>query len=340
MQTEFYVGLDLHSTNTYVGVLDEQERRVLKGKFPNKLEVILAVLEPHREHVVGVVVESTYNWYWLVDGLMRAGFDVRLMNPTKASAHSGLKYTDDKHDARWIASLLALGILPEGHIMPVEERGLRDLLRRRLYLVHKRTAHLLSLKGIFARSTGKQVSAEDIQKWDCEEIREVIGDPLVVESITVMLPVVRVLTAQIKVVEKRVLEIGKLRNEFRLLQTAPGIGKVLSLTIMCETGDIRRFAGVGNYASYCRCVPSDRMSNFKRKGRGNRKNGNKYLSWAFSEAAHHAIRFEPLAKRYYDRKRARSHLMVASRALANKMARACYYVLRDQVPFDPARAFC
>jgi len=335
-----YCGIDLHSNNSYVAVLDEERRDVDCRRLRNELPAVLGFLEPYKEELEAIAVESTYNWYWLVDGLMRAGFDVRLMNPTKATAHRGLKYTDDKHDARWIACLLALGILPEGHIMPVEERGLRDLLRRRLYLVQKRTAHLLSLKGIFARSTGKQVSVADIQKWDCEAIREVIDDPLVVESITIMLPVVRVLTAQINAVEKRALEIGKLRDEFGLLQTAPGIGQVLALTIMCETGDIRRFSGVGNYASYCRCVPSDRMSNFKRKGSGNRKNGNKYLSWAFSEAAHHAIRFEPLAKRYYDRKRARSHLMVASRALANKMARACYYVLRDQVPFDPARAFC
>jgi transposase len=190
-----------------VAVLDGERRDVECRRVRNELPAVSGFLEHYKEAIEAIGVESTYNWYWLVDGLMRAGFDVRLMNPTKATAHRGLKYTDDKHDARWIASLLALGILPEGHIMPVEERGLRDLLRRRLYLVHKRTAHLLSLKGIFARSTGKQVSIEDIQEWDCEAIREVIDDPLVVESIAVMLPVVRVLTTQIKALEKRALEI-------------------------------------------------------------------------------------------------------------------------------------
>jgi transposase len=123
------------------------------------------------------------------------------------------------------------------------------------------------------------------------------------------------------------------------LRTAPGIGQVIALTIMCETGDIARFPKVGNYGSYCRCVKSEKTSNNKRKGKGNRKNGNKYLSWAYSEAAHHAARFEPRAKHYLDRKRSRSHPMVAARALANKMARGCYYVMRDQVAFDPSRAF-
>jgi transposase len=165
-------------------------------------------------------------------------------------------------------------------------------------------------------------------------------DPHVAESVASMLPVVRVITAQIKAIEKTVMETGKLRDEFSLLRTAPGIGEVIALTIMCETGDIRRFPGVGNYGSYCRCVNSVRISNNKKKGKGNRKNGNKYLSWAYSEAAHHAVRFEPRAKRYFDRKKSQSHQMVAARALANKMARACYFVLRDQVAFDPSRTFC
>ena len=147
------------------------------------------------------------------------------------------------------------------------------------------------------------------------------------------------LNDQIKILEKEALKLAKLRDEFRQVQTVWGIGKVLGLTIMCETSDIRRFPKVGNYSSYCRCVKSERRSNDKKKGAGNRKNGNKYLSWAYAEAAHHAVRHEPLAKRYHARKRSRSHPMVAWRALSNKLARGCYYVLRDQVPFDPARTF-
>jgi len=335
-----YCGIDLHSNNNFVAIQDGAYEDVVCRRLRNDLGAVLKFLEPYREELEAIAVESTFNWYWLVDGLKEAGYDMRLVNTTKASDYSGMKYTDDRHDARWIAHLLALGILPEGYIMPPQERGLRDLLRRRSYLVHQRTSLYLSVKTIFARSNCQKVTTHDIRSWDFETVRRMFDDPHVAESVVAMLPVVRVVTAQIKGVEKIALETGKLRDEFRYLLTAPGIGDILALTIMCETGDISRFRKVGNYGSYCRCVKSERFSNNKKKGKGNRKNGNKYLSWAYSETAHHAKRFEPLAKRYFDRKKSHSHPMVAARALANKMARACYYVMRDQVPFDSSRTFC
>jgi transposase len=120
--------------------------------------------------------------------------------------------------------------------------------------------------------------------------------------------------------------------------TVPGIQKILGLTIMYETGPIERFAKVGNYASYCRCVGSKRLSNDKVKGKGNRKNGNKYLCWAYVEAAHHALHYE-YVKRYYQRKMVKTNMVVARKAIAHKLARACYHIIRDQVKFDPARVF-
>ena len=335
-----YCGIDLHSNNSYLSIRDEAHEDIACRRLRNDLSKILEFLEPYRGELRAIAVESTFNWYWLVDGLKDAGYDVRLVNTTKASDYSGMKYTDDRHDARWIAHLLTLGILPEGYIMPRQERGLRDLLRKRSFLVHHRTSLYLSVKSIFARSRRENISTQEIKNLDSEAVRRMFDDPHVAESVTAMLPVVRVVTAQIKAVEKTVVETGKLRDEFSLLLTAPGIGEVIALTIMCETGDIGRFPGVGNYGSYCRCVNSVKISNNKKKGKGNRKNGNKYLSWAYSEAAHHAVRYEPRAKRYFNRKKSHSHQMVAARALANKMARACYFVLRDQVPFDPSRTFC
>ena len=118
-----------------------------------------------------------------------------------------------------------------------------------------------------------------------------------------------------------------------------GIGEILAQTIVLETGDITRFATVGNYASYCRCVRSTKLSNGKRKGRGNVKNGNPYLEWAYMEAAQFAMRFSPTVQRFYQRKAAKSHLMVARKSVAHKLARACFYVMRDQVPFEVAKAF-
>lgn len=336
---QMYCGIDLHSNNSVVAIKNRALEDIVCRRLRNDLGQVLKFLEPYREDIVTVAVESTYNWYWLVDGLKEAGFDIRLVNTTRASRFSDMKYTDDKHDARWIAQLLALGILPEGYIVAPEERGVRDLLRRRAFLVRKRTAHLLSLRTLAERSTGRRVATADIQQWTTQTVSALFDDPMVAETMAVMLPVVRVMNTQIKKVEKRVLAETKLRDEFRLLKTAPGIGNILALTIMCETVDIKRFAKVGNYVSYCRCAKTEHTSNNKKKGVGNRKNGNRYLSWAYSEAAHHARRHDPQAKRYFARKSSRSHHMVAKRALASKISRACYYVLRDQTPFDPSRAF-
>lgn len=140
-------------------------------------------------------------------------------------------------------------------------------------------------------------------------------------------------------IEKTAKQRIKLKPQFSLLLSVSGIGQILGLTIMLETGDIGRFDKVGNYASYCRCVGSERISNGKRKGRGNTKNGNKYLAWAFVEAANFAVRYNPRIKRYYQRKRAKCDGVVAITTIAHKLARACYYILRDQVPFDQERAF-
>ena len=119
----------------------------------------------------------------------------------------------------------------------------------------------------------------------------------------------------------------------------PGIGKILALTIMLETGPISRFAQVGNYVSYCRKVSSQWSSNGKTKGKGNKKNGNKYLAWAFSEAAELARRLDASARTYYHRKMQKTNFMIAHAALAHKLARAAYYILRDHVPFMPEKLF-
>ncbi len=278
---ELYCGIDLHSNNSYLVVLEAGGRRHFARRLPNDLGLILAALAPFRDRLTGVVVESTCNWYWLVDGLMAAGYRLHLANPAAMKPYAGLKQVDDRSDADWLARSLALGILPEGYIYPAAERPLRDLLRRR--------------------------------------------------------------SQQVALVERAALERVRPRDDFqRLLGVrgiGPGIGKALALTILLETGEIGRFPKVGNYASYCRLVESKWISNAKLKGAGNVKCGNKYLAWAYMEAAHFAVRYEPRAKRYYARKMARSNVMLAKKAVAHKMARGCYYVLRDGTPFDPKRCF-
>jgi len=149
----------------------------------------------------------------------------------------------------------------------------------------------------------------------------------------------RWLEEAIDVLEHEIQKQLKPRLEYQLLTTVPGIGRALGSTIALETGDIGRFPGPGHYASYARCVKSEKISNNKMKGRGNAKNGNKYLAWAFMEAAHYAAIWSPPIKRYYQRKQARSHILVAKKAVANKLARACYHMLSRQEAFDVNRAF-
>jgi transposase len=312
---------------------------VAERRLGNDVRNYLRFLEPYREELVAIGVESTYNWYWLVDSLNESSYKMRLMNPSKASNFKELKYTNDRHDAAWIAKMLALGIMPEGYIMPPEERSLRDLLRRRSFMVSKRGSFLKSMQNVIARSAGRQVSSDELLKWDADMIRASLTDPLVADSVLLLVPVVRTLTAQIHALERIAMQEGKLREEFAVLQTVRGIGNVLALTIMCETGDIGRFRSAGNYVSYCRWAPTDRVSNNKSKGKGNKKNGNKYLSWAYSEAGHYARIHDPIVRRYYQRVVKRSHPMVAKAKVAAKLARGCFYVLRDQVPFDSQRAF-
>ena len=103
---KLYAGIDLHSNNSMIAIIDEQDRVVLQKRFPNTLQQILLALASFKQRLLGVVVESTYNWYWLVDGLMEAGYAVHLANPAAIVQYEGLKYSADEHDARWLAHLL------------------------------------------------------------------------------------------------------------------------------------------------------------------------------------------------------------------------------------------
>ena len=259
-----------------------------------------------------------------MDGLQENGYRMHLANPSAIQQYEGLKHTDDKWDALWLAQLLLLGILPEGYIYPKAERPVRDLLRRRLLFVRHRTAHILSLQSMVQRCCGHGISANEIKKLTLPEASALFSDPQLGLTARFQVETIGFLTQQIRAIEKAVLPQVKLRPEFEILLTIPGIGQILALTIMLEVGDIRRFAKAGNYASYCRCVKSQKLSDTKKKGEGNRKNGNRYLSWAYVEAANFAVRHSPRAKAFYQRKCAKTKNVVALKALANKLARASF----------------
>ena len=334
-----YAGIDLHSTNSFLGIIDENDRKIYKKKLPNTLDLVLDELKPYKKHLAGVVVESTFNWYWLVDGLMDNGYLVHLANPSAIKQYEGLKYTDDQWDSFWLAHMLRLNILPEGYIYPKDERPLRDLLRRRLLFVKQRTSHILSLESMMSRNLGLRMSSNKIKQLKEEDAESIFDDPHLVMAAANNIAAIRFLDKRIKALEKEVKAQIKLRDEFKCLLTISGIGDILGFTIMLEVGDIRRFPKVGNYCSYCRCVKSERLSNEKKKGVGNKKNGNKYLAWAYVEAAQFARRYCEHAQKFYQRKMSKTNAVVATKALSNKVARASYYVMRDQVPYDPEKLF-
>jgi len=335
---KLYCGIDLHSNNHYVSIIDEQNKRLKEKRISNELAKTLTLLEPYRGDLQGIAIESTFNWYWLVDGLMDAGYSVSLVNTSAVKQYEGLKHTDDQSDAFWLAHLLLLDILPTGYIYPKKMRALRDLLRKRMQLVQCRTSHVISAQAQVWRSTSKRLKSRDIKQCSDELLADIDEHNLFL-AIQSNLAVIQTLNTQIETLEAVIMPQCKDLPEYELLKTVFGIGDILSQTILLETGDIRRFHQVGNYASYCRCVDSKKTSNGKKKGVGNKKNGNKYLAWAYMEAANHAIRFYDQANRFYQRKTAKRNAILARKALAHKLARASYYVMRDKVPFQPERLF-
>jgi transposase len=337
---KLYAAFDLHANNNFHAVMDQDGRRVFQKKLPNDLEVILEVLKPRQSEVVGIVVESTYNWYWLVDGLMGVDYRVHLANPSAIKKYEGLKHSDDRHDAFWLADLLRLGILPEGYIYPKGERPVRDLLRKRGHLVRLRTSLILSLENIIMRNYGRRLGVNDIKRLREDRVSPLFeGNEDMALAGMVSKETIDFLTRQIHTIERAVEGKVKLKEPYRYLLTLPGVGRVLALTIMMETGPLDRFHKVGNYVSYCRKVSSHWTSNGKKKGKGNKKSGNRYLAWAYSEAAQLGRRFDPQARAYYNRKMHKTNFMVAHSALSHKLARVAYFVMRDQVPFRPEKLF-
>jgi transposase len=333
------VGIDLHSNNAMCGLMDEKGQRLVHQKLPCDLPTILRLLEPYRDRIATIAVESTFNWYWLVDGLQDHGYHVVLANPAGRQPFRGKKHTDDVSDAYFLAELLRLEILPTGHLYERHTRPVRDLLRRRLLLVHQRTTLILSFKSLHERTLGQRLPLARVKAMTVQDAQACFTAPadqlLSGQQITLM----GYLTDSIAKLEQHILGVAGHWSTYRRVQELPGVGKILGLTIALETGEVGRFADAGNFASYCRCVKSRRTSNSKKKGENNRKCGNRYLAWAFVEAAHFACRHDEACRRFYDRKRQQTNPIIATKALACKLAKAAWHVMAKDVPYDPTRVF-
>jgi transposase len=334
-----FCGIDLHSNNSFLVISGENDKVLYSRRHPNNLEEICSVLSPYKTNLFGVVVESTFNWYWLVDGLMDAGYTVHLANTTAIKQYDGLKHRGDESDARHLAHILRLGLLPEGHIMPKAERAVRDLARKRMQLVQQRTTQIVSIETCLAQQTGARISGNSVKQLTASDINAMPIGAVEALGMKANLAVMQALQIQIVGIEKTLAKHCRRQAGYRLLNSVSGIGPVLAAVILLETGNIKRFDDVGNYASYCRCVGSAYLSNGKKKGEGNTKNGNRYLAWAYVEAANFAIRYNDEARRFYQRKKAKRNSIVAIKAVAHKLARACFHMLRTGEQFSVERCF-
>src|SRR5712691_9283984 len=220
---KLYGAMDLHSSNNVTVLIDEQDEIVYQKRLPNDLPLILEQLSPYASAIQGIVVESTYNWYWLVDGLMEKDHVVHLANTAAIQQYEGLKYTDDHSDARWLAHMLRLGILPEGYIYPRHERAVRDLLRKRGQLVRQRTANLLSIQNLITRNTGSSISGNRIKQLTVGEVERLLPEAMLALAVKSNLAVLQGLEEQIERIEAVGLAHLKLREGFQPLLTVSGI---------------------------------------------------------------------------------------------------------------------
>jgi transposase len=332
-------GIDLHSNNLMIGLINQDGTRVAHRKLACDLKAVEEFLRPYKSQLQSMAVESTFNWYWLVDGLRQLNYSIDLANPAKIEQYHGMKHVDDKDDAYHLAELQRLKILPKAHVYDPKLRPVRDLLRRRTMLVHQRTALLLSFKSLYARTTGQALDLSAVKQMEPAQAAKLYDHPANQLIARVQAEHMQSLEKSIRLLEKAVLDCAHELPLYERLLTIPGIGRVLGMTITMEVGDIKRFKTDGDFASYCRTVDAKRLSNGKAKADNNQKCGNAYLAWALVEAANFARRFDEPCRRWYDRKAAKTSKVLATKALACKLAKAAWHMMSGNTPYDTARIF-
>lgn len=342
---DLYCGIDLGARRSNVCVVDAEGGIRFERGVENELASMSALFASFGG-TMHVVVESTFNWYWLADGLSEHGYSVTLAHPLALRAITGARVKTDKRDARTLAQLHRLGAIPRAAIVPKPQRTIRDIMRRRIHLVRQRATELGSLRRIFLRD-GRLEEA----RWRAEHIVALDADVVVthpLEQLEVRQHRERYawLTEQIDAIERAVVVEAKAVDAagFKLLQTMPGISTILALTILFEVGDIARFRSAKAFSSYCRVVPGIYQSGSVKRRRGAQsKQGNPYLKWAFNQAALHAVRNYAAARRCFDKHLA-AHAgpagkVIAYNTIAHKLAVAAFHIMRDGVPYEEARLF-
>lgn len=338
--TEFNCGIDLHSKQMYVCIMDREGNilihRNVKG---NDFDYFLKIAAPYL-HDLTVVCECTFNWYWMADACFAAGIEFVLAHALYLRHISGGKNKNDRIDSEKLAHLLRANLIPPSYVYPAERRPVRALLRQRMSYVWRRSEVIaqLSMKQMAQGLTPAAKSGKNREVWK-ERILEQVEHPLHRFAATCDMELVRVYDRQIDLLDQEVTRHAKkhLARDYNLLLTVTGIGKVLSLTILFEMDTVERFPTVKDFISYCRLVKGSVASAGRIKGLTGGKMGNAYLRWAFGEAAIIAKRNHPLLTPYAARLVSKHGKFKGNSILAAKLARAVYHMLQTGTVFDAER---
>jgi transposase len=298
-------------------------------------EMFLKAIAPYREDLV-VCVECIFTWYWLADLCAREGIPFVLGHALYMKAIHGGKAKNDKIDSQKIAVLLRGGMLPQAYVYPADMRATRDLLRRRIHLMRKRAELLTHVQQTNSQYNLPEIGKKIAYKANRDGVAERFPDPAVQKSIEVDLALLGHYDELLRDLELAIVTTAKQHdaNTLYLLQTVPGIGKILSLVLLYEIHDVARFPRVQDFVSYCRLVKCAKESAGKRYGTSGTKIGNAYLKWAFSEAAVLFLRNNPAGQKYLARLENKHGQGKALTVLAHKLARAVYYMLQRTTAFN------
>jgi transposase len=333
-QHQYYCGIDLHARTMYRCILNQNGEIVLHRNMRAAPEPFLQAIAPYREDLV-VCVECIFTWYWLADLCTQEGIPFVLGHALYMKAIHGGKAKNDKIDAPKIAVLLRGGMLPRAYVYPADMRATRDLLRRRLHLVRHRAELLTHIQQTNSQYNLPEIAKKIAYKANRDGVAERFPDPAVQKSIEVDLALIGHYEALLRDLELTIVTTAKQHdaNTLYLLQTVPGIGKILSLVLLYEIHDIARFPRVQDFVSYGRLVTCAKESAGKRYGTSGTKIGNAYLKWAFSEAAVLFLRNHPAGQKYLVRLENKHGKGKALTVLAHKLARAVYHMLKRTTAF-------
>jgi len=301
-QHQFYCGIDLHARTMYLCVLHQDGEILVHRNMPAGPEPFLKAIAPYREDLV-VCVECIFTWYWLADLCAREGIPFVLGHALYMKAIHGGKATNDKIDAQKIAVLLRGGMLPQAYVYPAEMRATRDLRRRRIHLMRKRAELLTHVQQTNSQYNVPEIGKKIAYKTNRPGVAERFADPAVQKSVEVDLALLDYYDQLLRDLELAIVKTAKQHdaNTLYLLQTVPGIGKILSRVLLYAMHDIARFPRVQDFVSYCRLVTCAKESAGKRYGTSGTKIGNASLTWAFSEAAVLFLRNNPAGQKYLAR---------------------------------------